>query len=143
MRLPEQVTFLKKTCKNVFNNLQCSTLSRFTCPGCCSTQSRRIRPSMETLLKLSVLGSGLVLESTTGLGDAHNGHHIMMILFFSVHCIFELIYASCCNTAEEFVPQGLDYLSAVIAFAVEALLFSWHLEVNLLQIRQTRTIIFA
>ena len=101
----------------------------------CFPKSGGILPPAETLLKLGLIYVGMLLEFFTGRKDYDNAHHITMLFFFSIHCIFEVLYH---YYRVRVVPVGLDYLSVGLAFAVEAFLFSYHLEVSANRVSQGR-----
>ena len=53
----------------------------------------------------------------------HNLQHIMMYAFFAIHPVLELGY----YWRIDWIPPNLDYLSAILAYGVEAFLFHEHL----------------
>ena len=71
----------------------------------------------------------MVGEYITALDDnwsfttTHNLQHIMMYAFFAIHPVFELGY----YWRIEWLPPNLDYMSAILAYAMEAFLFHEHL----------------
>ena len=84
---------------------------------------------METYLKLLALSIAILGEYLTALDDQWNicyrGNlqHIMMYAFFAIHPVFEMLY----HYNLKGLPPNLDYISAILAFAVEAFLFKEHL----------------
>jgi hypothetical protein len=65
----------------------------------------------------------------TGFGEngqfeLHNAQHMTMFGFFAFNAIFELMY----HFKVPALPPQLEYTAAILAFAIEALLFTWHLE---------------
>jgi hypothetical protein len=83
---------------------------------------------VETVLKLTAIIVGMTGEFCTAVEggifkEIHNGQHMTMFGFFLFHCLFELLYFY----RTPFLPPGLDYFFASLAFGVEALLFAWHL----------------
>ena len=71
----------------------------------------------------------MVGEYITALDDnwsfttTHNLQHIMMYAFFAIHPVFELGY----YWRIDWLPPNLDYMSAILAYAMEAFLFHEHL----------------
>lgn len=86
-------------------------------------------PPIEPALKLMAVIFGMVGEYATALDEngkfvaIHNGQHMTMFGFFAFNAIFELLYAY----QVPGLPPDLDYLTGAIAFAIEGLLFIWHL----------------
>ena len=83
----------------------------------------------EVCIKLVGLTIGMVGEYITALDDnwsfttTHNLQHIMMYAFFAIHPVFELGY----YWRIDWLPPNLDYMSAILAYAMEAFLFHEHL----------------
>ena len=71
----------------------------------------------------------MIGEYLTALDDnwtvvqTHNLQHIMMYAFFAIHPVFELGY----YWQIDWIPPNMDYLSAILAYAMEAFLFHEHL----------------
>ena len=57
------------------------------------------------------------------LVTTHNLQHIMMYAFFAIHPVFELGY----YWRIDWLPPNLDYMSAILAYVMEAFLFHEHL----------------
>ena len=78
---------------------------------------------IEVYLKLLALIGAIIGEYMTMDSHRANLQHIMMYAFFAFHPIFELLY----HHKVEIIPKKLDYLSAILAFGMEAFLFHEHL----------------
>ena len=78
---------------------------------------------IEVYLKLLALIVAIIGEYITMKSHRGNLQHIMMYAFFAFHPIFELLY----HHKVEIIPKKLDYLSAILAFGMEAFLFHEHL----------------
>lgn len=63
------------------------------------------------------------LDDDWHLKNRGNLQHIMMYAFFALHPIFELLYYHGIKA----IPAKLDYLSAILAYVIEAFLFKEHL----------------
>ena len=91
--------------------------------------SPRVCPPGETALKLVSIFIGFLGEYFTALDDngrfaeIHNGQHMTMFAFFSFHAFFELMYFY----RFPGIPLRMDLVLAATAFAVEGVLFVWHL----------------
>eukprot|EP00095_Tigriopus_kingsejongensis_P000905 maker-scaffold186_size273091-snap-gene-1.30 protein:Tk00905 transcript:maker-scaffold186_size273091-snap-gene-1.30-mRNA-1 annotation:"hypothetical protein DAPPUDRAFT_301897" len=71
-----------------------------------------------------VLGEILTaFDSEWNLVRIGNGQHITMFTFFGIHGVVDMFIAHGARS----IPRGLDYLSGALAFAIEAVLFIWHL----------------
>ncbi|TRY62080.1 hypothetical protein TCAL_06238 [Tigriopus californicus] len=87
------------------------------------------RVPIEAYVKVIVVVVGIIGEVFTAF-DADwnfvkigNGQHITMFAFFGLHGVVDLLNAY----QGQIVPIGLDYLSGVLAFGIEGVLFAWHL----------------
>ena len=91
---------------------------------------------LESYLKLLAVTIGIIGECYTGFNDEwvftaiHNGQHMTMFAFFAFNAIFELIYYyhGARQGSPSVLPPKLDYMTAIAAFAVEGILFLWHLD---------------
>ena len=77
---------------------------------------------VEAVLKLSATAFGILGEAYTGFDHKtgefvhiHNGQHITMFGFFFLNGVVDLLY----HFKVPGLPKGLDYLSAIMAFAME------------------------
>ena len=63
------------------------------------------------------------LDDNWSIVTTHNLQHIMMYAFFAIHPVFELGY----YWRIDWLPPNLDYISAILAYVMEAFLFHEHL----------------
>ncbi|XP_035674526.1 transmembrane protein 45B-like [Branchiostoma floridae] len=106
-------------CKNVTNApLVCRLLSRVPVIGLC-----KIGFSLGGLIGQQVTANWTLINPTNGqFQNLNDWQHTTMFLFF--------IFSGFCDFLVAFkapVPSGIDYLSFSMAFAVEGLLFFYHL----------------
>lgn len=86
-------------------------------------------PPWETLIRLVCVLAGMSGEYMTALDEQgnfvsiHNGQHMTMFGFFLFPVLFDLLY----YYQVPGLPPDLDLASGALAFAVEGILFVWHL----------------
>lgn len=104
-------------------------VNRFECDSKLTISIFRGALPLEVILKVFALIAAILGEYITALDDnwtlSHTGNlqHIMMYAFFAIHPMFEILY----HYQFKALPKDLDYLTAILAFAVEAFLFKEHL----------------
>ncbi len=83
---------------------------------------------LEATLKILCTLGGMLGELITGFENGqfthiHNAQHMTMFGFFCFNGLVDLAY----HYQVPALPKNLDYLSAVMALAIEGVLFMWHL----------------
>ncbi|CAL4082409.1 unnamed protein product, partial [Meganyctiphanes norvegica] len=93
----------------------------FTCSAC------QGRLPIEGILKIVAVILGMIGEFATGFEDGkfthiNNAQHMTMFFFFGMNGVMDLL-----NFYRVPLPPDLDYVSAVLGFCMEGLLFYYHL----------------
>ena len=60
--------------------------------------------------------------------QVHHGQHMTMFAFFWFASVFELMYFYGAPVPPSALPPHLDLAAGALAFAVEGVLFLWHLD---------------
>ncbi|XP_070000043.1 transmembrane protein 45B [Penaeus vannamei] len=102
-------------CRSRYRNV-----SSFACPGCPSLP-------LEGVLKIVAVVVGMTGEFATAFDAGKfthigNAQHMTMFFFFGLNGVMDVL-----THYRIPVPPDMDYVSAVLAFSMEALLFYYHL----------------